>query len=110
MQRRPIKRFKKRPCTLVPQGMMIGAALAVLVFTAGDRAEFRFKHSFGDRELTTDAMGQTALVDLDRDGDLDFITGQRNGPITWYEYQGAQRWVRHRLGEDSPSDVGGGGA
>jgi len=67
----------------------------------------RFEHHFGDREVHDDALGQTALVDLDRDGDLDFITGKRAGPITWYEYQLADHWVKHTLGQDSPSDVGG---
>jgi len=66
-----------------------------------------FEHHFGDREIHDDAMGQTALVDLDRDGDLDFITGKRAGPIFWYEYQSADRWVKHILGQESPSEVGG---
>jgi hypothetical protein len=52
-------------------------------------------------------MGQTALVDVDQDADLDFITGEQNGRIFWYEYQRPDHWVRHVLGEDSPSDVGG---
>ncbi len=72
----------------------------------GDESDW-FTHHFGDREIGSDAMGQTALVDLDRDGDLDFITGERAGPILWYEYQAAGRWIRHTLGLASPSDVGG---
>lgn len=91
---------------------MIRTFIAVTVFaiplstSQGDEGVL-FKHHAGDREIGGDAMGQTALVDLDRDGDLDFITGQRAGPILWYEYQSADRWIKHTLGEDSPSDVGG---
>ena len=48
-------------------------------------AEMRFKHHFGDRELSGSTWGQTALADLDGDGDLDFITGQSGGDVVWYE-------------------------
>lgn len=66
----------------------------------------RFQHHYVDRNLDGESWGQTALADVDHDGDLDFITGQRSGPIVWYEYQ-EKNWVRHLLGNDSPSDVGG---
>ncbi len=66
-----------------------------------------FEHHFGDPDLDGRSMGQTALVDIDRDGDLDFVTGQRRGRIFWYEYRQPDQWTRHLLGEDSPSDVGG---
>ena len=55
---------------------------------------------FGDR------MGQTALVDLDEDGDLDWIFGNR-GKMWWYEYQDADYWILHDLGEGAKTDVGG---
>jgi hypothetical protein len=38
---------------------------------------------------------------------LDFITGKSRGTIWWYEYQSADRWAKHVLGEQSASDVGG---
>ncbi len=59
-----------------------------------------------------DAIGQTALVDVDRDGDLDWIAGNashakdRPGAISWWEYQGPDKWVRHDLGVGK-TDVGG---
>jgi hypothetical protein len=54
-------------------------------------------------------LGQTALSDVDRDGDLDWIAGQadRTGAdIWWWEYQSADRWVRRVLGKGN-TDVGG---
>lgn len=70
-------------------------------------AEVRFTHHFGDRDLVGRNLGQTDLADLDRDGDLDFITGEQRGRIFWFEYQSPDKWVKHDLGGDSPSDVGG---
>ena len=87
------------------------ALLAVLLLSLADvRAglgEIRFQHHFGDPDLAGRNMGQTGLADLDKDGDLDFITGQQQGTIYWYEFQSADSWVRHKLGENSPSEVGG---
>lgn len=69
---------------------------------------FRFRHHFVDRDLPGGSWGQTALVDIDRDGDLDFITGQKAGNIRWYEFDSeCKSWSLHLLGRDSPSDVGG---
>ena len=54
-------------------------------------------------------IGQTALADVDRDGDLDWIAGQadRTGAdIWWWEYQAPDRWTRHLLGKGN-TDVGG---
>src|SRR5690606_27897804 len=49
-------------------------------------------------------IGQTALVDLDDDGDLDWIAGQARrtsstgssgGDVWWWEYRGPDNWIRH---------------
>jgi len=52
-------------------------------------------------------MGQTSLVDVDKDGDLDWITGCNAGTIWWFEYRAPDNWVRHTLGQKAPTDVGG---
>jgi FG-GAP-like repeat len=82
-------------------------ASAIISLTGVATAQFQFRHHFGDREFDGQNMGQTALVDLNGDGKLDFITGRQNGDVYWYEYRAPDDWVRHLLGQKSPSDVGG---
>jgi hypothetical protein len=86
------------------------AALAVLTFASAPcRADMKFQHHFIDKDLPANSYGQTSLVDVDHDGDLDFITGGADAQRTvyWFEYQGPDQWVRHVLGTQHPSDVGG---
>lgn len=73
-----------------------------------------FRHHFIDRNLPVSPRGSgdyglTALVDLDRDGDLDFVLGgkpSQPSQLYWYEFKGADEWVRHRVGTNYASDVG----
>ncbi|MFH1567094.1 MAG: VCBS repeat-containing protein [Gemmatimonadota bacterium] len=67
----------------------------------------RFRHHIVDLDLPPGMYGQTALADVDGDGRLEYITGQRGGTIYWYKPVAPDHWVRHVLGESSPSDVGG---
>lgn len=80
---------------------------AVLLAGSVQAAEPKFKHHYIDQDLPGGSWGQTALVDVDKDGRLDYITGQSRGSIFWYQQEAPDRWVRHKLGEKSPSDVGG---
>jgi len=72
----------------------------------GVSTKFRFKHHYIDRDMPGKFYGQTALADVDGDGVLEFITGQRFGNIFWYDYKDADNWTRYLLGSESPSDVG----
>jgi hypothetical protein len=84
--------------------------IALMSMISGVRAgEFKFHHHYIDRDLPGDSYGQTALVDLDGDGDLDLITGgkDKSKSVYWFEFQTPERWVRHLLGTHHPSDVGG---
>lgn len=86
----------------------IGLCLAAGVRAAEPEASarLRFRHHYIDAELPGRCCGQTALADLDRDGRLEFITGQSRGDIYWYHCRDTDHWERHLLGRDSPSDVG----
>jgi hypothetical protein len=52
------------------------------------------------------SMGQTSLVDIDRDGDLDWVVGQ-SGKMWWFEYVGPDKWIQHDMGEGARTEVGG---
>lgn len=79
----------------------------LLAGVAGAQAAFQFRHHYLDTNLPGVNWGQTALVDLDKDGRLDFITGQSRGQIVWYRQRADGQWTRLLLGTNSPSDVGG---
>jgi len=52
-------------------------------------------------------FGQTSAVDVDGDGDLDFISGRQFGDVFWFENVGTTRWPQHLIGSDARTDVGG---
>jgi hypothetical protein len=90
------------------------AGVGLLFTTFGHAGELRFQHHFISRDLPIDPRGTadyglTALVDLDRDGDLDFVLGGRGvkpARLYWFEFRGASNWVQHLVGTDYQSDVG----
>jgi len=92
-----------RPAGVLPAGLVLG----LLCGYAAARGDVAFRHHFVDRDLPGSSWGQTAVADLDRDGRPDYITGRSRGEILWYRMEAPDRWVRHRLGEQSPSEVGG---
>ena len=68
---------------------------------------FKFIPHIIDTSLPVTYYAQTALADLDHDGVLEYIVGQRESDVFWYKYHAPDHWSRHLLGSDSPSDVGG---
>ncbi len=77
---------------------------AVAISSSGAAAMPRFDyHKIAEHGKR---MGQTSLVDIDRDGDLDWVVGQ-SGTMWWFEYQGPDAWKRHDMGKGARTDVGG---
>src|SRR5437763_99140 len=89
------------------------ARAAAETHRAQPRRGLEFRHHFVSLDLPSDRgqgdYGLTALADLDRDGDLDFVCGgriPRPERLYWFEYRGPDDWVRHGVGTDYQSDVG----
>lgn len=73
----------------------------LLVYADFPEFEYHLINNIGNQ------MGQTSLVDVDKDGDLDWIAGCNGGDIWWFEYKGPDRWARHKLGQNVLTEVGG---
>ena len=69
-------------------------------------SKFSFRHHVIDEDLPPGMYAQTALADLDGDGVLEYVLGQRGGSLFCYKYAAPDRWTRTVIGQDSPSDVG----
>lgn len=52
-------------------------------------------------------FGQTSAVDVDQDGDLDFISGRQFGDVFWFENRGGGGWREHLIGHKALTDAGG---
>ncbi|MGE3780168.1 MAG: hypothetical protein AB7F89_23465, partial [Pirellulaceae bacterium] len=82
---------------------MVWCGMLMGVSSAADPA-FRL-HVIGTPEGRN--FGQTSAVDVDRDGDLDFISGTQQGTLSWFEFERPDRWIEHRLGTGARTDVAG---
>lgn len=52
-------------------------------------------------------LGQSSLADIDKDGDMDFVVGASGSSIWWFEYESADKWIMHAIGDNNLSDKGG---
>lgn len=94
--------YRKRTEILCPRAFIVGILMASSLTYAGfPKFEYHQIDRIGRQ------MGQTSLVDVDKDGDLDWIVGCNRGDIWWFEYRSPDDWVRHVLGEKVVTDVGG---
>jgi hypothetical protein len=50
-------------------------------------------------ETEEELLGQSSLVDMDQDGDLDFVVGSSGGSVYWFEFRDADSWKRHKIGD-----------
>lgn len=82
-------------------------AISFLIFYSPVYAAIAFKHHFIDTNLPGSSWGQTAIADIDKDGNPDYITGKSGGQILLYLQKALTNWTRVVLGERSPSEVGG---
>ncbi|MBN1510177.1 MAG: VCBS repeat-containing protein [Sedimentisphaerales bacterium] len=86
--------------------VLVTMFLAVVTFTPGPArgAMPRFEcHTIAEVGYE---MGQTSLADIDKDGDLDWVVGERKR-TWWFEYAGPDQWIQHDLGDGGATDVGG---
>lgn len=97
--------------------MVVGLAVCLAVsnfFMLQRKQKMKFRHHIIDTTLPVSPegfgdYGLTALVDIDKDGKLDFVTGGRNmkpATLYWYRFVSPDKWDRHVVGWDYLSDVG----
>ena len=98
----------------INSSLLLAACLSLITACAFAADDLHFRHHFIDLTLPLNDRlqgdyGLTALADLDHSGHLSFVVGGRQpGPerLYWYEYQIADKWVRHEVGTGYQSDVG----
>jgi len=84
----------------IRNGVMPGKESFTVLTPSDTRFPFT-KHWVGEFSADPRFIGGESLTDLDHDGDLDYAIGQRTdigGGMVWFEYCGADQWVRHAVG------------
>ena len=82
--------------------LMVFLSVLLLAPCMGQNMEFRL-HEIGEFR---ERMGQTSLVDVDNDGDLDWVFGC-SGDMYWFEFESPADWTLHEIGTGATTDVGG---
>jgi hypothetical protein len=74
---------------------MIVSISCILIVTAtfAQFPEFKY-YPIGN---TSPRTGQSSLVDINKDGHLDWVVGTSDS-LWWFEYQSAEKWVKHLMG------------
>lgn len=106
-----VNAFAKRLLSALTMVVVV-AWLTATATQAGDQSPDRKSQRFQFRvhEIARPGgskFGQTSAVDVDRDGDLDFISGRQTGDVFWFENAGNGRWREYRIGKHALTDVGG---
>lgn len=87
-------------------GTVLSIAICWLVSSPLTAGELPFRvHEIGQPGGVN--LGQTSAVEVDKDGDLDFISGWQEGDVFSFENQGIGRWPQHQIGEAARTDVEG---
>jgi hypothetical protein len=85
------------------KNLLLSAVIEMVALTQliAQTPEFEFHYIEKDADWITSAQ-QTTLSDIDRDGDLDFTTGNvhQNPSLFWYEYIKPDQWIKHVIGSD----------
>ncbi len=84
---------------------LFGIVICFSLVSRGQTPQFEV-HKIGGFGEFGENMGATALVDLNNDGHLDFIYGQR-GTMFWMEYISPVEWKLRKIGSGARTDVGG---
>jgi len=91
------------------RGTVLACALwAAILFarSLAPAAEFP-KFQYYQIDKIGNQMGQTSLVDIDKDGKLDWVVGCSRGPVWWFRYEAPDRWTRYQIADRAGTDVGG---
>lgn len=88
--------------------LLLTLSNVVETFAQGSNKKIQFRTHIIDDSLIGGAFSNTALADMDGDGQLDYIMSSRGtDKIYVYKFHEPGHWSRYIVGEDPPTDAGG---